>query len=173
MRRRPWAPRGRASHGPPSKVPTRRQGHPYLSEVDGWRLVVCLVSLVLLSCEGAAIAHPADATDPYERPCTVAGDCPGRKCIRLRPNLAGLQGLCSRACRNDADCGERAGCFDLGRAGPTCLARCGPELAAGYDTVGETAASPSDCAEGLRCLAVGASGERACFVEPLPRDTAL
>lgn len=116
--------------------------------------------------EGVEI-FPTLAAAGFEQECRVASDCPGKKCIRLGQNLQSLPGLCSRACISDEDCGEEGICFALGKAGPTCLAKCRSSVMNGTDPSGEPV-----CPAGLACVPVGAMGERACFVEPLMRTAA-
>lgn len=88
----------------------------------------------------------------FERSCEEGSECPGRKCVRVTLNEQGVNGICSRSCGSDADCGADAACFLLGDAGASCLARCS-------DT--------APCEGGLVCTVVGRAGERACFVEPI------
>lgn len=92
-----------------------------------------------------------------EKNCRAAAECPGKKCIHLRENLQRLGGFCSRPCFSDEDCGEAGICFALGKAGPSCLAKCG-------HSVSERSFPP--CPGHLSCVPVGAKGEKACFVEP-------
>lgn len=110
---------------------------------------------------------PALARSALAGECRFAVDCPGRKCVRLAKNLQGRRSLCAKSCTSDADCGEAGICFDLGRAGPTCLAKCGPSVINGSWSTGRPA-----CPPGLACVTVGLGGERACFVEPSFRATA-
>lgn len=109
--------------------------------------VVVGVGLVLAACgdDGAVELPPR-----YERSCEEAEECPGRKCVRVGPNVQGVAGICSRNCNADVDCGGDAACFLLGEAGNSCLARCSDD---------------DPCAGGFACVVVGAAGEQACFVE--------
>ncbi|MFO7155414.1 MAG: hypothetical protein DIU72_002195 [Pseudomonadota bacterium] len=138
-------------------------------DVRRWAAVLGAWAL-LCSCEaieglGTVAGARAEAVS-YDGPCRFATDCPGRKCVRLRPNAQHLAGICSRSCFSDADCGEGGICFLLGRAGPTCLAKCGRSV------TGTEGPEARACPPGLACVPVGARGEMACFVEPFIRASA-
>lgn len=124
-------------------------------------LLLGCTELESLSLEGAPFRTVSALV--LQRSCRKAADCPGRKCIHLRENLQRVAGFCSRSCFSDEDCGEGGICFALGKAGPSCLAKCG-------HSVNEQTEPP--CPAGLVCVPVGAEGEEACFVEPAHRPTA-
>jgi hypothetical protein len=116
------------------------------------RSVLGVAALLLLALGGACGDEDGVHLAPrYERSCSEAETCPGRKCVQVGINAQELPGVCSRACSSDADCGNGAACFLLGEAGPSCLSLCSER---------------DPCEGGLACVVVGAEGERACFVEP-------
>jgi len=143
----------------------------YLRLVNAWRWAAVLGAwAVLASCEKIEGLDPVTSARTeavaYGAACRFATECPGGKCVRLRPNAQRLPGLCARTCISDADCGEDGICFLLGRAGPTCLAKCERSVT-GTDGPEARACPPS-----LACVPVGARGETACFVEPSIRASA-
>ena len=84
-------------------------------------------ALFLFIFPGCGDDEAVELPPRYERSCAEAEECPGRKCVRVGPNVQEVAGICSRSCSADTDCGSDAACFLLGDAGNSCLARCSDE----------------------------------------------
>jgi hypothetical protein len=98
------------------------------------------------------VPRDTGVTRQFGDPCTAANQCPGRPAaVCLRESTDSYpNGLCTRTCTTDDDCGDTGACLEFNTTYPRlCFPRC---------------ADHSDCRAGYRCF-VGRSADEAqvCF----------
>jgi hypothetical protein len=99
-----------------------------------------------------ACTHALDAPDIFERECSAdtVDACPGLTCLPLTANAQNKTGICTLACKQDADC-PNASCVDFGTQ-KLCLGNC---------------TTDTDCKNGYICVEDSdAPGTKHCFVAP-------
>ena len=104
--------------------------------------VLLFTMFILLSCD--------DETTAFEQECTVNSQCEEDLCLVFNTaNQQGKDGICSKLCYANGDCGDGATCY----AG----------IISGYNVCLADCEKDSDCDNGFICFD-GGDGNKACFV---------
>lgn len=104
-------------------------------------------------CNDDSVCESRERND-YEIPCSTddTGSCVSDICVLFASNAEGLEGVCSRNCTYDGDCGVGAKCIEAGLDAKICVSLC---------------LEQSDCDGGFTCVSSTQSNALGfCWVTP-------